>query len=237
MQDETLGGDRAFREWEAQLTHLEREQYPYATSRALNDSMFESRKDVLRHYTEELDGGYNYFRKDLKIQKSHKDQPIIHATIGEATGYMAMQQFGHTKQSATGKQMAIPTERARRRYGTKSGKMKRSGWPSRLVRNYKGPKASGMRGGRGVMSSREPATFPMTTRDGRKMIVQRNDHASRVGGASYYAHEHFVVLYVFVDTAKVNKSFEMDKRVLKAVRRYFPKRLDMHLDKALRSAK
>lgn len=236
--DFLLGDDDAFKFWFATITDLERKQYPFAASLALNDVMFTSRKHVVSDYDEKFDGGLNYFRRGLKIEKSNKNQSPIMAVIGERTGYMMQQQTGFTKKASSGK-MAIPTKYAKRKYGTKSGKIKKSGWPRNLLKRYRGVNAAAKLGGRGHRSQRKDPVFLLKTPSGKEYIVERIDRASRVPGKSpgRYAPGDLVFLYVYVDSATIKKAWSFDKTVMNAVKSGYSKRLAIRLAKAIKTAK
>lgn len=234
---EILGDDRAFLEWMADLSKLEHKQLPFALSLALNDSMFAARKKIVSQYPSLFDGGLNYMRRTLKVDKSNKNQPVIEATVGEATGYMGMQQWGHTKSAYSGGQMAIPTREALKRYATKSGKIKKKGWPSRLTKGYKGPVAAGKRGGRGRRGGKgQEAIFPLVTTNGRRFIVARSRTAERTG-SEWYAPGDLVFLYHYQDLAVVKKRWEFDALVVGEVHRTFKKNYLRRIRYSVKTAK
>lgn len=232
----TLGDDAAFKLWYATVDDLQRKQYPFAASQALNDTMFAGRKRVVKSYDSTFEGGLNYFRRGLSITKSNKNQTPIMATIQETTGYMMMQQRGFTKSSKSGK-MAIPTKYARQKYGTKSGKIKKSGWPSRLLKRYRGVNTAAKLGGRGRRSSKKDPVFLMQTTSGKEYIVERIDRASRVPGGRQYAPGDLGFLYVYVDSATVRKAWNFDQIIIAAVRDGYSKAFAKRLAKAIKTAK
>lgn len=236
IKSDILGDPKAFQAWMADLSELEHKQLPFALSLAINDVVFAARKKVIQDYPSHFKGGINYLRKTMRVDKSHKKQPVISATLGEATGYMGMQQWGYNKSATSGKDMAIPTKAARKIYATKSGKMKKSGWPSKLTRAYKGPIAAGKRGGRGRKGSKKDPTFPMVS-NGKRYIVMRKDRANKISGSERYQDGALIFLYHYVDRAKVSKAWAFDRLVIGEARRLFPAKLARHLARAVRTAK
>lgn len=232
-----LGEKEMWAFWLASLSDLEFKQFPFAASLALNDAMFAARKATVSDYPEHFEGGLNYFRKGLHIEKSSKSQKVLSATIGEATGYMGQQQWGHNKTAKSGGEIAIPTKIVKRMYGTKSGKIQKKGWPSNLTKRFKSNSASGRMGGRGRKSGKSSTPFPMTEPNGRRSIVMRKDNANRLPGSSRYAKGQLVFLYFYVKSAKIKKRLAFDKVVVDTVTNVFAKRLGTRLKKAVETAK
>ena len=234
----TLGDPATFAKWAASLNGLALKQLPYAISLALNESMFMARKSVIQDYPGRFAGGLGYLRKTMRIQPSNKKQNPINATIGEGTGYMMQQQAGHIKRGQTGPEVAVPTNYALEKYKSKGGRIRKQGWPSKLIRQYKSPQASGKMGGNGHQGAGDGSFFPIVSK-GKRMIIQRDRGQNRIAktGDRKYPAGTFRPFYIYTKSAKVEKRWAFDLLVINAARATFPRNLRTSLAKALASAK
>jgi len=235
QRTERLGDDAAWAAWLSDISILEHKQLPFALSLATNDVLFAARKLIVSDYDSKYGGGLQNLKRTLKIEKSHKEDHPIGGTIGEATGYMGQQQWGFHKQATHGGQMAMPSKYLLSIAKTKSGKIKKSHWPKRILRGYNGPVQAGKRGGKAKYMGGKDPVFPIVSGQ-HKMIVTRDRAAQRQPNGRY-ANSQFKILYFYVDTAKVKKRWAFDTLVMNEARHLFPQRLTRRLAQAIRTAK
>jgi hypothetical protein len=92
------------------INNMQKKQLPYATSRALNDTAFMARKEIIEQLPKRFIIRNTWTQKGIRVIKSHKSQwPDVHAEIGSVDYFMKYQELGAVRKKNK-KAISIPKE-------------------------------------------------------------------------------------------------------------------------------
>lgn len=111
---------REFTKW---LTDVQKQQVPYATSRALNDTAVDGQNSVQKFITGVFQNRKKWWLKQqptgIKVKFSNKRD--LHARVHTSAYFLPLQKKGGTKRPKTAKNLAIPTAAVPKKYRTSHG--------------------------------------------------------------------------------------------------------------------
>jgi len=111
------------------LTDLEKKQVPFATSRAINDVLFEARKEEMVQIPNFIDRPNPFTKRAFKVEKSHKKQKVINGSLiikPIQWDYLQHQVKGGVRRE---RMITVPVEQKVNKYGNIPGlKRKKPIW-------------------------------------------------------------------------------------------------------------
>jgi hypothetical protein len=115
--------DSNIKEFTRELNAIQRQQIPFATSRAINDVAVMAQDQVISGIPRVFNNIKKWWLKQqptgIKVQFSNKSN--LHAAVHTSAYFAKMQEEGGTKQPRTAKNLAVPTARVAKKYRTSHG--------------------------------------------------------------------------------------------------------------------
>lgn len=115
--------DSNIREFTKWLTEVQKEQVPYATSRALNDVAVDAQSSVVKSITGIFQNRKKWWLKQqptgIKVKFSNKRDLV--SRVHTSAYFAQIQQDGGTKKPKSAKNLAIPTAAVPKKYRTSHG--------------------------------------------------------------------------------------------------------------------
>ncbi len=115
--------DSNIREFTKWLTEVQKEQVPYATSRALNDTAVDAQNSLVKAVTGIFKNRKRWWLKQqptgIKVKFSNKRD--LAARVHTSAYFAQIQQDGGVKKPKTAKNLAIPTAAVPKKYRTSHG--------------------------------------------------------------------------------------------------------------------
>jgi hypothetical protein len=128
------------KEFTKHLTMLEKQQVPYATSRAINDTAVDGQESVQEAIPHIFNNRKRWWLKQqptgIKVKFSNKQN--LHAKIHTSAYFAKLQSEGGIKTPKTARNLAIPTEAVPRKYRTSHGAKEMSADRANVFRTPKG---------------------------------------------------------------------------------------------------
>lgn len=111
------------KEFTRELTAIQKQQVPYATSRAINDTAVNAQDDVIAAIPRVFNNLKKWWLKQqptgIKVKFSNKAN--LHAQVHTSAYFAKIQEEGGVKQPRTAKNLAVPTAKVAKKYRTSHG--------------------------------------------------------------------------------------------------------------------
>lgn len=193
------------------LDKIENKEIPYATSRGINDTAFQSKKALSKTIPKNLDVKSKYISNaGVRIRKSNKNQTEIKSSVYHEKEFMYDLETGVDKNN----EMAISTESTGsvKSFRGRSARINKRKQPKELISNYKGPRAAGRLGGKGKRKRGRTEYF-RGRKDGFVFIARRKSRIkpknNRYG---------LIYAYKFISKTKVGKKLHFVDTVYSVAR-------------------
>jgi hypothetical protein len=115
--------DSNIKEFTRELTAIQKQQIPFAASRAINDTAVNAQDDVIAAIPRTFKNLKRWWLKQqptgIKVRFSNKAN--LHAAVHTSAYFAKIQEEGGTKQPRSAKNLAVPTEKVAKKYRNSHG--------------------------------------------------------------------------------------------------------------------
>lgn len=211
------------------LTTLERKSLPYAQALALNETAFQTKDKLVQKMPSQFDLRSKRPVKGFRVNKAHKGQGVVSASVYHLDAWMGAHETGGTKRPTNGKAMGVPSTETQDKGRAPSGKIRERWWPRNLAKSagFADPRAAGRMGGRGHKGKGLPKAFLLRSKKGAVSIVRRSTRGGGDGNRFdlvelYHLRKSVEIKprWEFVDTvelvARVNLAKNFERALFKA---------------------
>jgi hypothetical protein len=198
-----------------ELLRFTRDQVPFATSLALNATIFDARDQLVEDLPKTFTIRSNWTEKGMKVEKATKK--FLIAVVGSTRDYMALQATGGTKQANT-KKLGLPVK-AR---PTQESRITPSKFPGRII--AKGGFVN--RNAPGLADKRPAAVFAAVKKRPSRGEGKRKRKSSR---------PKLRLMYYLVDSVDVPQRWDLEKTLNEVAAREWVPNMRRAWRRALRS--
>jgi len=212
------------------LSRLQRDNLPFATAMALNETAFQAKAALVEDMPNRFDLRSTRPARGFRVEKASKRQAIQEARVIHLDAWMSIHEFGGTKSSESGKAMGIPTGDTLTRGRSASGKVRPGFYPRNLLKNEGStdPRVAGSLGGRGNKGKGRAKAFVIEAGGQTRIVARARRGADRFD---------LVGLYNLETTVKVEPHWDVFPVVSKVASRELGSNLEAALAKALSSSR
>ncbi len=193
-----------FQEATKDLDNLNLKQLPFAISTGINDTAFQSMRNVRAQIPKKFDLKSKYIIRGVRVQKSNKKQISPRAYVYHKDDFLAKQEFGTTEHYDG----LTPTKTVKHR--GRSARVPKTKFAGSLLAGYKGPRAAGKLGGRGKRRKGRTKYFSYRgtkSSTGFGFIARRQNRRKKNNRQLFFAFD-------YVKKQEFKKRFDFNKIVV-----------------------